>query len=874
MRIEKLVIDGVLAFRERMELDLRSLAPGVVAVWGGNGEGKTTVLESPLAAVYRTMPSRSSKPLAAYAHHRKASIMAEISVAGRGLYRSKVSLDSQTRGSDALLEHIDGAGVVTRLNDGKLKTFDAAVAQVFPPLELVLASAFGAQKRTGSFVDLGPADRKSLFARLLGLERFEQLAAAAAAAARLCVDHQQALEARRSGLQAGLQASGDLAALQAQLAGHDRDLVWINEEIATASSGLRLAEDEVSALLVAIEASAPAVEANVTRRARLAAVLRERDQLPATLAALEARLAADVAEAVRVRDVALAQVAAARDATPTAEALAIAADVRRDKERTAVADRRASLASDRDAYEADLRAHQALEPQRVAAVVAAAQAESAAGLALAAAEAALREARASLDEATALVVSLAAVPAAVAAARGAAALLGEVPCAAVDAALAPACRLAQGAVVSRDALPALEEQLAELAAAQSTALISKLAADQAAADVVTLRSRLDEAKAAAVTAGMVRSDFEVQATRKVEALAICERQLSALDADLEARLAAIEAELAASISKAADLERSLDAREAETLVAYEAAAGRLQADAARVRADRLALDTTLAAEQADLEARLVGADALEEQLAADRARRSAAEAVVASRRDTLSALRGNLERSEANRTALADLVARVEAMAAEVNTLTVAIAGWTARVGRYQTMARCFGRDGLPVLEIANAGPAVSAICNDLLESVLGHRFTVELVTQVAKQDGSGTIETFAVRVFDADRGGVASDLSELSGGEEVLVDEALKAALALYVNSRFESPVETCWRDETTGALDLRRSRLYVDMLRRVRERGGFGHLFYITHNLDAALAADAVLLVRGGRVEVLEQPVDPQVLLDALAGRETVAV
>src|SRR5690348_17438264 len=53
--------------------------------------------------------------------------------------------------------------------------------------------------------------------------------------------------------------------------------------------------------------------------------------------------------------------------------------------------------------------------------------------------------------------------------------------------------------------------------------------------------------------------------------------------------------------------------------------------------------------------------------------------------------------------------------------------------------------------------------------------------------------------------------------------------------------PVRTCWRDETTGALDPENATRYLAMLRKVQELGGFAHVLFISHNPDAAAQADA---------------------------------
>ena len=167
-------------------------------------------------------------------------------------------------------------------------------------------------------------------------------------------------------------------------------------------------------------------------------------------------------------------------------------------------------------------------------------------------------------------------------------------------------------------------------------------------------------------------------------------------------------------------------------------------------------------------------------------------------------------------------------------------------------LAKALGRDGLPTLEIDAAGPTVSRLTNDLLAAAFGPRFTVDLVTQEDKADGKGTKESFELLVYDNASGGQARAIGDLSGGERVVVEEALRAAIALFVNSRNVSPIKTLVRDETTGALDPENATRYVAMLRRMLELGDIDHILFVTHNPDAAALADTRVVVADGSLTV----------------------
>ena len=174
----------------------------------------------------------------------------------------------------------------------------------------------------------------------------------------------------------------------------------------------------------------------------------------------------------------------------------------------------------------------------------------------------------------------------------------------------------------------------------------------------------------------------------------------------------------------------------------------------------------------------------------------------------------------------------------------------------WRDLAKALGKGGLPDLEIDAAGPTITATTNELLLACFGPRFSLELVTQVAKAGGAGMKDLFTVVVTDNEAGGDPRDISQLSGGEKTVVQEALMSAIALYVNQRSPMPIRTLWRDETGAALDPENAIRYVQMLRKVRELGGFVHVFFISHNAEAAALADAQIRVGDGQAVLVHPP------------------
>jgi exonuclease SbcC len=95
--------------------------------------------------------------------------------------------------------------------------------------------------------------------------------------------------------------------------------------------------------------------------------------------------------------------------------------------------------------------------------------------------------------------------------------------------------------------------------------------------------------------------------------------------------------------------------------------------------------------------------------------------------------------------------------------------------------------------------------------------------------------------------------VDELSGGQFVLVNEAVNLGIAIYNMRQGEGiRYETLFRDETVGALDAANGKEYVRMLRRAMDLGGFHQVIFICHTPLVWELADRILSVGDGRVVV----------------------
>jgi exonuclease SbcC len=173
----------------------------------------------------------------------------------------------------------------------------------------------------------------------------------------------------------------------------------------------------------------------------------------------------------------------------------------------------------------------------------------------------------------------------------------------------------------------------------------------------------------------------------------------------------------------------------------------------------------------------------------------------------------------------------------------------------YSYLSRVFGPDEIQLCEIQAAGPQVSILVNSLLEGCFDNKFEIRFRTQRPKAGGRGMVDDFDVEVRNKNLDRTCL-VDELSGGQFVLVNEAVNLGIAIYNMRQGEGiRYETLFRDETVGALDAVNGKEYVRMLRRAMDLGGFHQVIFICHTPLVWELADSVLSVGSGCVVMDDQ-------------------
>lgn len=812
MRFEHVTIRNVGPFAD-VSLDLSAL-PGLVAVVGPNGAGKSSLLELLAASLFRATPTRGS--LVALAKGRDAQL--EVRAVNGAPWTLRHDLDAVSGKSEAIA--IDEHGAPTT-DSAKVRDFDRWALGHLPRPEVFYASTFAAQG-SGGFLSMSPGERKAVLLRILSVEHLEVLAERAREQLRAATNDWRIARARLEETPALAHVDVE-AAERAEAFAMDR-LALEHADLTSADAALSRARTawqkhvaelaKLDALEVANSADARkvmAIDARIADARKLVergAEIRAAAARAASLATEIDRTAAERREDAKAADMLRRRVESERDRAEKAKREAAAADLdalaQLKISETAV-ERRAS--DTRNLAEVGSKVEElSRERAELEAAIAALRGRQVVG-----AEGRIEALRAALSRIAWGTISEKSAPTVDRYLAIAQKALAADDIAAIDAVeVPPALQAAESKL--RLVAQGLEEGAARTGRLRDSIFTQTAKIDAAAERATEIAARAAAAREAQKAAEDLLNELDgdrYQADQRVELHAERDRAMR----DEAAELAPIAAEL-----------RALDAAEG-LIVELKTQLEQIGADMRRRRAEADALDLPAPGCQPQ--------EPDESHVATLRARHQAAIEEAARARAAVETARRDAEAARA-----AD--ERRAALTAELAALTEHQADWSL-------VADALGRDGLQAAEIDAAGPELTELVNDLLRTCVGPRWTVTIETQKLSADGKRLLEGCEVRVLDtvAGREGAAETFS---GGERVLLGEAVSLALSMLACRRAGLVGVTLVRDETGAALDPANGRAYVAMLRRAAELVGARQCLFVTHVPELAELADARIVVGGG--------------------------
>ena len=804
MRLEHVQIHGMLGF-EDAELDLTKLDGRVIAVTGPNGAGKSTFLELALPGVlYRECPTRG--PIAKLAVARDAFIESRINN-GLKTYSICQYVDAQTgKGNSLVME----AGVKKPvLEKAGVREYGEWALKHLTERAVLYSSSFTPQQSEGLF-DLKKGDRKAVILRALGIERWERLAQAAherATAAKSDVERIAAL------LEAEKLRTNPPASARESLAMYERALPDRTHALTTARQRLEEATRLDAENKHAREAEERRRQLN-GQRATLLANIADLETRIGNNRALLAR-APEINAAVKAdAELALALADLQKQAAEKQNALkdvdreirTLAADIERVKSR--IADYRLN----EENATAVLRERESIERSIVE----------------------LKEGERLVQELNEQIAAdeqkehdlsskmLTHKDDRIEGLRGSLLHIGD------------------SATDPKDSKKLAAQGIAddELKRLEATVLPDQLDG---------LRRKIGELKAELREGMIVRTTLDRMAS-KLPILQAAERELEKARADIDRADLELQEKDTARKGKIEEFARG----QAEQT---ELAGERQQVEQARTKyADILQLAPKLEPARARLEELETAAGQAHEQLeSADQtlaglhgmsgvdvdlpgARKAVAEAEAAEReaRADVTRAQKDVEASEAGDR-------KIKELGVELEKSNVELTDWTR-------LAQDLGRDGLQAIEIGNAIPQINELANDLLHQCHGPRFTIELRTDRLNSTGKKLIEDLVIVVYDSEKG-TEHEAETYSGGERVILSEALSGAITTLACRKNGIEHPTLIRDESAAALDAESSRVYVDMLRKLTELVNADRTLFVSHNPDMQEMEDARITIKDGK-------------------------
>lgn len=837
MRLESVHLHNVGPFDDYL-LDLSDLGEArLIAIVGPNGSGKSTLLETAIpGAVFRVTPTRGS--LVSLATARDSFVESRI-INGKA-WTLRHSLDCVSGKSEALVLDESGAPV---LPDTKVRSFDAWAAQTFPEAAVLLSSVFGSQAGDG-FLGAKPGERKAILLRILGVERLERLAELARERSRTTGHEFDVVGARLGEL-----GATDVEAAATALESARATATWADERLTQARNEFERARTQAAEAERAWERRRDQVARRAELRERI-----EKAELDVTAAdaqlgrarqevtSLDRKIANNrdllerrdaIEAAVRRRDELVTKIATTEEQlrSLSREADSLRNEQARLEREAAEATRRVVQQRRRaDRLRADVdRAEQA---EAVAADLPKLREE------LEAAKARLSDGEQGLDQLRG--ERIAGAEERIDGLRGALIDIGDADDDPPDAGkrLEDVARLARHTIKADDEAVELSATLPKrLQDAQSRVAKFREAVDQAAlavsscAESAALAARADaDRQALAETEEQVTVEEQAIAglRRKVEDCKAEQIQVGDRRDDADQRLCALQheqgeiAQQAAEAPHLAAAEQRIADRTAQREQAVE-----------RVRDAEIRLETTHAS-VSELRDQLAATPEPDEVPAAPSPREVA----------ILAETAAQLERSSREAHAAISVAERTLAEAHAASERTAELLEERKRLesdrSDWKRLAADLGREGLQAAEIDAAGPELTALVNDLLHSAHGPRWTVTIETQRLSADGKRTLEGCDVRVLDVERGRDTT-AETLSGGERVIVGEAVSLALSMLACRRAGMERPTLVRDESGAALDGAAARSYVSMLRRAAEIVDADRVLIVSHTPEVWAMCDA---------------------------------
>lgn len=804
MKIHSLKLRGAIGIRkglgkEEIALDFRNLSPGLVAISGRNGSGKTTIIEN--LHPYRCMVSREGS-LTNQFYLKDSFRVLEFEYNGKR-YESKILIDALTGASEAYLFEEGKA-----LNDGKLTTYDKAIEELLGSRDLFFNSVFSGQKSKG-IAQLKPAEIKTLFFELLNLNHYEVY----------CERAKEKLKEKQLQLSS---IEGEVRVLmesildvnEADVIRAKETLQYLEEAILTSGNDLRKAQNRKDELQTAL-AKKEAVLANY--KTIEAEILTKRDRIRE----IELGLAREIDRMMVEMDKELKSLQTGQDRSSKLEEIeAKLARARKlmmnlDTIKENIAKKKEFEASLKEVRESIDRESQMLrnsEEHRLKRLSCVPY-EDIKKIEYRILDASHREAKLKQDLEKAEMEYR---------------LIDEVPC---DEITGSNCQFLKNAHLMREAIPAIKNELDEIAREIDRERELLKNRTEIKEEIEKEISRFDE------VAQVIKSkerDLRLEAGR-------IEAQLTELEKHPWENLLP-EAQKAESDIRIHEMEIEALAKEED---AYNRELATIGERYAAIEEEKRRSSAEMAAElQQEIERISSEIDpTLEDQVRSIRFNLELSEGEIAKHTGEIELLNIRLKAHQAKLQELELRIEQARVTQAKINAKMTEKVLVESEINEYAFLVKAFDKTGIPVLKLENSGIEISSRANELL-SLFENKFRIVFETTSWTKDKKKLKETFLINIVEDD--GVCN-LSDKSGGQQVWLETAIQLAISLVVRQQGRR-IETSFLDEKDGALDIENAYSYVRMLEKAHAMSGVHNTFIITHRPELLEMIPQKVLLRDG--------------------------
>lgn len=772
MKLQTLFLRGSIGVRDglgldEIKIDFTRFEPGLIAIIGRNGSGKTSIMES--CTPYRRLISREGA-LSQHFFLRDSVRELEFTIAG-AKYKSRIIIDAHTGKQEAYLYE---NGVP--LSDGKTSSYDEQIEKLLGTFDLFAKSIFSCQNAE-SITSLTAGKRKELFIELLGLQRYELYAEHAKNRAD---EQEKDLYAKRGAIDRVTGELADRDRLAVELERGQGKLAALATHIATAE----LKAEEARALMVELDRE---VLENVEKEKRLHVVEEDMAELRSDREKVE-RDARQEMEGINTKVTAVqAEITRKREIISHADEINEHVDalltLRIEEKDLAVTKGRLHQVEQEEAS-AKL-AYQKANSEHTQAVV---NQKHKVQLREKERDGIHRDWQLDIGE----------VKRKLQEAKQSSELINKVPFG--QRCVEAGCEFVAAAVEAGENIPLMEKNLVLLN--EKPDVLTTVERELAASESV-LADLLDHppingadftAKKAAFCYDAGRHDEVLRAIGELE-----KKRWDQLQKELEVAQAVVNEKEGALAEYRMQLE-NLAIRTKQRLD---------DLDAKIQEKDRLA---------AEIEGSI--SDTIQGRHAAMEKELSHLIEEVNEMREQRQVLTNELAVLESQFNRMQGLQSELELLGQEVGSLEGSTENW-------RLVQRACGKDGIPALELDAAGPEVSRIANDLLSSTFGSRFQIAFETTKLSKDRKKMMETFEIRVYGEEG---EKRIEDLSGGQRVWIEKAIQEAIAIYLSEKSGREYQTSYADEADGALDPDNKQHFLAMLRESFKLGRRHFTFLIT--------------------------------------------